>query len=228
MSHLGIRERVPFPEVYKEFRMARTHGRVYGVPLFLEPDETLDRGRLLTHPATLSAATLPEMQALIDSYDGRRYEPIPQGRCDGYDLVRHDGRAYGVPRSAGPVNLNREEDRLRAGVIGGATFEEVRQRIQAAKQAAPVEFAGWLPIYEFSGNCGQHPQFTHTANPPPGYRFTHSAPARQVRQSWWQKCLSGAGQAVARAWNGVGLLLRPLRAWFGRAPAHRRARGSRP
>jgi len=201
---------VPFPEFYKGFRLARTHGRVYGIPPFLEPDETLDRGRLLTHPATLSAATLPEMQALIDGFDGRRYEPVPQGTCDGYDLVRQDGWAYGVPQSAGAVNLNLEEERLRASVIGGATFGEVQERIRAARDAAPVEFAGWLPIYEFSGNCGKHPQFTHTASPPPGYCFTHSAPRRNRDQSWWENCLACVNKGLSRAWNGLGALLRPL------------------
>jgi glycosyltransferase involved in cell wall biosynthesis len=38
----------------------------------------------------------------------------------------------------------------------------------------PVEFAGWLPVYRSSGNCGQHPQFAHTQAPPPGFRFTRS------------------------------------------------------
>ena len=39
---------------------------------------------------------------------------------------------------------------------------------------APVEFLGWLPVFQRFGNCGAHPQFAHTAAPPPGYRFTRS------------------------------------------------------
>lgn len=45
---------------------------------------------------------------------------------------------------------------------------------EAEREAVPVEFLGWLPVFARFGNCGAHPQFAHTAAPPPGYRFTRS------------------------------------------------------
>jgi glycosyltransferase involved in cell wall biosynthesis len=173
---LGIRERVPFPTTYKGFRLLRTHGLVFGFPAFLEAESVGDCLRLLAHPAALSAPSLRELQALIDGHDAVRDGPEVVAAYQGYDLVRQRGRCYGVPQSAGPVDLDLEAERRRAGVIGGAGFEEVRQRIRGAREAVPVEFAGWLPVFKSSGDCGAHPQFTHTASPPPGYCFTQSVP----------------------------------------------------
>src|SRR5439155_12376165 len=119
---------------------------IYAFPPFLEPDETLHKGQLLMHPATLRTPTLEEMQALIDGFDFARSEPEVVDSFEDYDLVRHCGALYGVPRSAGRVNLNLSDDRRRAGVIAGASWDEIRQRIRAARGARPVEFAGWLPI----------------------------------------------------------------------------------
>ena len=98
-----------FPEFYKDFRLYRSLGRVYGFPPFLEADETLHDLKLLRHPATLTAPTLEEMQALIDNFDFSRYEPELLESYEGYDLVRHCGSLYGVPQSAGPVNLNLDD-----------------------------------------------------------------------------------------------------------------------
>ena len=47
----------------------------------------------------------------------------------------------------------------------------------AATAPVAVEFAGWLPCFAFFGDCGRHPQFSHTDEPPPGYRFVRSEPA---------------------------------------------------
>ncbi len=205
---LGIRARVDFPETYKGFRLLRAFGRVYGFPPFLDPDETLHRGKLLRHPARLTAATLDEMKALIDAFDFAAYEPQLLDTFDGYDLVRHCGSLYGVPQSAGAVNLNLDDDRSRAGVVTGSTPEEVRARITAARAARPVEFAGWLPIFEFSGNCGTHPQFTHASSPPPGYRFTNSAPPRKPDLPPSKGPFRRLSDAVGRVRQGLSAMLR--------------------
>ncbi|MBY0455734.1 MAG: glycosyltransferase, partial [Gemmataceae bacterium] len=84
------------------------------------------------------------------------------------------GRLYGVPRALGPIDLNLEEDRTRDGVVSGRTAAEVTARIRAARDATPVEFLGWLPVFKRFGNCGSHPQFAHTDAPPPGYRFART------------------------------------------------------
>jgi glycosyltransferase involved in cell wall biosynthesis len=219
MTHLGIRERVDFPESYNGFRLLRAFGRIYGFPPFLEPDETLHRGKLLHHPATLTAATLAEMEALIDAFDFAPYEPEVVDAYEGYDLVRHCELLYGVPQSARPVNLNLDPDRRRAGVIVGATFEEIRERIIAVRGARPVEFAGWLPIFEYSGNCGTHPQFTHAASPPPGYRFTNSSPPRKPDLPAKKGGFRRLADAVGRVRRGFGAMMRVPMAVLRSGPA---------
>lgn len=94
----------------------------------------------------------------------------------GYDLVEYRGRTHAVRKSAGQVDLDQADDRRRGEVLSGDSLEEVAQRLAARQQAVPVEFAGWLPVYDVSGNCGKHPQFAHADRPPHGYRFTCSAP----------------------------------------------------
>lgn len=78
-----------------------------------------------------------------------------------------------------------------------------------ARAAVPVEFAGWLPIYEHAGNCGRHPQFQHTAAPPSGYRFTCSATS-VGRPSRWGRGVGRLSDGVGRAWRALGRLLRPV------------------
>ncbi len=126
---LGLRPRVPFPESYRGWGLVRTHGRVFALPPSVDPLDALRTGRLFTHPAALSAATLDEMQRLIDDRGGEADEPI----------VAADRPEHGSDQT-------------------------------------PIEFAGWLPVYTRSGDCGRHPQFNHTGEPPPGYRFICSAP----------------------------------------------------
>ena len=79
-------------------------------------------------------------------------------------------------------------------------------RIEEGKPVA-VEFAGWLPCFKFFGDCGNHPQFSHTNEPPPGYRFvrSESQPYAPARRGWR---VGKAAWAVLRA---AGLLVRPLR-----------------
>src|SRR5262245_24118846 len=167
---LATRGRVRFPCYYKGFYLTRSHGHLYGIPPFLDPEEIQYRRRLHTHPAVVSASTLEELEARIDSFDAAPYRAQVLDNCEGFDIVRHCGRLYAIRRGLRLVDLNLEEERRRAGVFEGTTCEEIRQHIRAARQAVSVEFAGWLPIYELSGNCGRHPQFVHTANPPAGYQ----------------------------------------------------------
>jgi glycosyltransferase involved in cell wall biosynthesis len=200
---LGLRPRAPLRKRYKGFHLVRNYGRYFGIPAFLDPEDLLECGRLAAHPAVLSAATREELEALIDGCDAREHRPEPAGTCDGYDLFHHRGSIYGVPWAAGVVDLSIEEDRRRAGVVSGRTHEEVRERIRGVRAAVPVEFAGWLPVFVYWGNCGRHPQFTHTAEPPPGYRFTCSAPARKRHLSLWDR-------TAGRLLRGVGLVVKRL------------------
>jgi glycosyltransferase involved in cell wall biosynthesis len=159
---------------YGGFQLVRFRGHWYGVPPEFVRLDPVRPWRSLRHPAVLWAVSREALEVSIDEFDPTPYRTEPVGEFDGYDLVRHGGRVYGVPRDLGPVDLNLEEDRTRDGVVCGDTPDEVTDRIRAARAANPVEFLGWLPVFKRFGNCGAHPQFGHTEAPPPGYKFVRS------------------------------------------------------
>ena len=180
--HLGRRAKVPFPAAYKGFRLIRTHGRVYAFPPGARVERILTTTGLMDqHPAVLSAATLEDVQRLVDEYDVTSLASEVVGAVGGYDIVRFRAAYYAVPRTAGDIDLDVPEERRQGGVIAGSSPEELTRAVPRAIAGAPVEFAGWLPVFGTSGNCGAHPQFKHTGNPPAGYRFTRSAPPVENR-----------------------------------------------
>jgi glycosyltransferase involved in cell wall biosynthesis len=207
---LGMRPKVPFPHEYKGFRLIRSQGRVLGIPAFLDAEEVLGLGRLHSHPAVLSASCRQDLEALIDGFDAAARRPQFAGTCEGYDLYRHAGSVYAVPQGAGNVDLDVDQERRRAGVLEGATCEEARERVRRLRDTVPVEFAGWLPIYAYSGNCGQHPQFTHTAEPPPGYRFTYSAPPERPCRPFAETAVGRLLGRVTGAVRGLRAAMRPF------------------
>ncbi|MBV9122620.1 MAG: glycosyltransferase family 4 protein [Planctomycetes bacterium] len=104
------------------------------------------------------------------------------------------------PKLAGPTKVR-----------SGKTGEEVQDHSGPAPEAVPIEFAGWLPIFGFSGNCGSHPQFTHTSHPPAGYRFTRSLPSpKKHPPSLWSRRLGRLRHAWSRSMQKLGRLLRPF------------------
>ena len=210
---LGRRPRILVPLTYKGFHIKRIQGRVWGVPFSHDLQMIEELGKLSTHPAVLSAGSLEELQALIDAFDPTTVHHVVD-RYEGYDLVQHRGKRYGVPQSAGTVDLDLPDEHRRGGVISGDTWDEVRARIRNLIDAVPVEFAGWLPIYEFSGNCGRHPQFAHIADPPAGYRFTCSAPPTHLKLSRWTKAVRYYHIYKNQAFARVSSLIRPLFAFF--------------
>jgi glycosyltransferase involved in cell wall biosynthesis len=200
--HLGRREREFFPESYRGFRLIRTHGRVWGIPPQIDPERVLADGQLFTHPAVLSTPTLGEMRAAIDAFDPATLRPEVIDALGGYDLVRFRGQLLAVRSGCGPADLDLPDERQRVGAIAGRTREEIGAKIAGAAAAAPVEFAGWLPIYTVSGNCGKHPQFTHTGSPPPGYRFARTGPRLDPpRPTFWQRRVSPLVAKAGRAWQ---------------------------
>jgi glycosyltransferase involved in cell wall biosynthesis len=214
--HLGRRDKVPFPDTYKAFRLVRTHGRVFGLPTFLDPESALKPTEVMDHPASVSAGTLDELLEQLDGYDLRTVTPEVVGRCAGYDVVRLGGWLYAVPDAAKAGDLNLPHERRRAGAVPAENPAELEVAVRAAAAAAPVEFAGWLPVFQVSGNCGQHPQFGHVNEPPPGYRFTCSAPPE--RPSRWAKLGTWLGKKATKAakatWGTVRLataFVRPRR-----------------
>jgi glycosyltransferase involved in cell wall biosynthesis len=196
---------VPFRLEYKGFYLVREYGRVYGLPCYLGPNAIEELGRYLDHPAILSASTREELKALIDQRGGAPPRVERLGSCDGYDLVRFRGTVYGVPRSAGQADLDLADERWRCGIICGTSREEVEDRVRHARDCLPVEFAGWAPVFRQFGNCGRHPQFEHTTEPPPGYQFTCSGiPGKIGQPSRWRKRVrrlwAGVSQAILALW----------------------------
>jgi glycosyltransferase involved in cell wall biosynthesis len=82
-----------------------------------------------------------------------------------------------------------------------------------AADEIPIEFAGWLPIFEYSGRCGTHPQFRHIAEPPPGYRFTWSEPAAWAK---WKTARPRRTRPTIAA--RIGRMVRPFLALFRPIP----------
>jgi glycosyltransferase involved in cell wall biosynthesis len=65
--------------------------------------------------------------------------------------------------------------------------------------ARRVEFLGWLPAFKRFGNCGAHPQFGHTSEPPPGYAFVRTVP----RDS--EEARPRAAQRLAAVWLSLAM-----------------------
>ncbi len=212
--NLCRRERVHFPETYKDFRLIRTHGRVFGIPAAVDPQAVLFRMQLFTHPAVISAATLADIQEQIDRFDSKSITPQPLGNYAGFDLVQLGSELLAVPKNAPEGDLHLPEERRRLGVLTGSTRTELEAAIERTRSASAVEFAGWLPVYELAGNCGQHPQFKHTGEPPAGYRFTCSAPAEARAYGLGERLSLSLQNAWCAAIGGANAVLRILAAFL--------------
>jgi glycosyltransferase involved in cell wall biosynthesis len=207
---------VKLPYSYKGFYFTRSHGRLYGIPPFLDPDELHVRKRLHIHPAVLSASTIEELEALVADYDPTPFQTEFIEEYEGHEIVRHGGALYGVRKSAGFVDLNLDDEQRRAGVIRGESREHIRKTIDASRQSVLVEFAGWLPVFEFAGNCGRHPQFTHTVAPPAGYNFTRSSTDEKFRLPFRATKIGLFLRRLGRAAWSLRLLARPFYGAFRR------------
>ena len=210
----GRRDKFSVPDTYKNFRIVRTHGRMFGIPDAVDPDCVLHNGNLFKHPAVISAGTLDELRQMIDAFDESSVAPMVVGQCDDYNLVRLGSKLYGVPQSSPQGDLHLPSERARLDAIPVANLSDLKSAIARAKAAVPIEFAGWLPIFEVSGNCGQHPQFAHASEPPPGYRFTRSAPPPERRRSLWTRFTTGLGRKALKTARGIWSISRLIFAFF--------------
>lgn len=146
----------------------------------------------------------------------RGFLPLEQlDSYQGYHIVRRGPSYFGIPQTVDRRYTPWEEACQQAGALTAASREELERRIDATRTGRPIEFAGWLPVYADVGNCGQHPQFKHTSNPPPGYRFTYSAPlypppAQPLRAAgqWLRERLQPLCRKVEKAVRPVFTLLR--------------------
>jgi glycosyltransferase involved in cell wall biosynthesis len=137
-------------------------------------------------------------------------QPELVGRYSGYRLIRDGDSLYGVPSLTYPADLDEEQECQQLGVLRGATREDLEERIDQVRLAVPIEFAGWLPAFELAGNCGQHPQFKHTVQPPPGYWFTRSALRPLGEPSQWQDGVQLLQRILLGAAKGLWVMARPL------------------
>jgi glycosyltransferase involved in cell wall biosynthesis len=213
MLPVAVRPKPNERGLYRGYRFVHSHGRMLAIPHYLDSYEMQNLDRPTDHPAILAAPTVEELETLVDRFAYGLNEPEFAGSYQGYTLVRYRGSVYGIPLAAGKVDLDEEEDCLHAGVIRKRTPEEVEECIDRVRETIPVEFAGWLPIYQLSGNCGKHPQFTHTTDPPPGYRFTYSAPLKR-NPSFLGRTLGRLRKWATRKARSLWTMIRPLFGFF--------------
>ncbi|MBI3408023.1 MAG: glycosyltransferase family 4 protein [Planctomycetes bacterium] len=204
----------------KGFRHIKGQGRIFAVPDFLDPEHDQNPWMFTHHPATLSAPTLDVLETLVDGYDPQRFRAVLLDTFRGYNLMRGDEKVFATPAWAGEIDVHDEDERRRFVATYGEDVEEVKKRLEVLEASAPVEFAGWLPIFEKAGNCGRHPQFAHTTAPPPGYRFRCSAPRKKLAAPVWDaallvKLLYPLRLAGNVLWAVIGVFL----FFFGRGPS---------
>ena len=97
-----------------------------------------------------------------------------------YLLIRCGEEFFALPGKTKIGKSIAKQDLDLPGVLKGNTLDELKQQIPT-NDTVPVEFAGWLPAFDFFGKCGTHPQFRHIQDPPEGYHFvwTHK-PTRKT------------------------------------------------
>jgi glycosyltransferase involved in cell wall biosynthesis len=230
MQVASRKKRMSLRDEHNGWTIIRMFGCYFGVPARLDAELLDSQDEFRSHPAILKATTRPALLDLINRH-GDAPLPTEEGHCEGYDLVRHGAVFHAVPHEAGFVDLDLEEERKRAGVISGTSAEEVRERLRIIRESIPIEFAGWLPIYQFMGNCGQHPQFAHTFTPPKGYHFTRSSPPKDYEKSrkgilsWVFRGTRAIFNGLAvvrnrlyRIVRGLGMAIWPLIAFFFHGP----------
>ncbi|MEQ1811911.1 MAG: radical SAM protein [Terricaulis sp.] len=102
-----------------------------------------------TNAPELVANTRHELQAAMVAEVVSRYDIVlVEGSFLGHNLVRYLGKYWGIPESLGRVNISREADRERPGVLVRDSMEELRLAIES------------VPAFE----C-ELPQLLHTQPP---------------------------------------------------------------
>ena len=108
---------------------------------------------------------------------------------------------YAVPAGGRRGRSRPADDRRRAGVVSGSDRAEVEERIRRLLDADPGRVRRLAAdLSSSSGNCGQHPQFTHTARAAAGLPL-HAAPAPPAaiappRTSLWSRAVRLLGKAL--------------------------------
>jgi glycosyltransferase involved in cell wall biosynthesis len=128
------------------------------------------------NPKVLVERSLPEVRRRILKLDERELPGNVLGTFEGYGLSEVGGRVFAYPLAMQGAADLAVGDRADAGVLEGKSRGEVEEAIRNGPAPRPVEFTGWLPIFQEFGNCGAHPQFGHVGVPPMGYTFVQTPP----------------------------------------------------
>ena len=141
---------------------------------FLASDKAADLAAL--DPASLDWAGQMHDKADADALPAEIVEAI-----GGWNIVRFQGRFYGVPQELEPGDLAGNADlRNDSRIIKSESLDSLQATLKSWSHSKPVEFVGWLPVFRRFGDCGRHPQFIHTTQPPQGYYFRESGPNRSL------------------------------------------------
>jgi hypothetical protein len=73
------------------------------------------------------AKTSHQVQNLVDQYAS--LSPDLVGSYKGYNLVNYNHLTYGIPISLGHIDLRKEEDRTRPGIIPAETLQQLKNLI---------------------------------------------------------------------------------------------------
>ena len=121
-------EIVQLQEEYKAHNIVRYLGRFWGLPQALghvNLKEEADQKR----PGVIVADTLAEARDAIDSIGPEDEIVQVQEGYKEHNIVRYQGRFWGLPQALGPVNLKEEADQKRPGVIVADTLAKVRKAV---------------------------------------------------------------------------------------------------
>lgn len=215
---LVLRQRPQLRPVYKGFEIHHNYGRVFAIPSRLVQQYGLIDNKILSHPSVLSAPCIEELTPQLDSYDDQLHQTENLGIYRGYTLLRYQGIIYAIPENGDTVNHHLSSEQEQWGVIRGDQLEKVQQKIDEVQQKTPIEFAGWMTIFRWAGNCGQHPQFRHIESPPDGYRFTVSEPPVSRKRTLFTRAVSKFNYLSKKASEVFWSCTRPLLRIFQGGP----------
>jgi len=125
---------------YQGYNIVDYRGQFYGVPQSLGPLD-LSKEEDRKHKEIIVSKDRKEIEKLIDKAIQSRPKAQPKEKAadrspkliqsyKGYNIVEYNNRFYGVPQSLGILDLRKEEDRNRDGILVGKDIEEIKTLIK--------------------------------------------------------------------------------------------------
>lgn len=129
------RQLKPSPAGFTGNHTVMRYGKLlYAVPRNFEPDPGKFDVRDESHrqmPGIITARTMEEMEGALGEHISKDI-PILLTSYKGYNLVRYGSLVYAVPLSLGSLDLCREEDRHREGILTAETTEKAQELVDEA------------------------------------------------------------------------------------------------